>query len=98
MRQKYRMLIRGTVYWVQDNETQKQTTLSTKDRAEAERLLNVKNEAHRQPIINLQIARAYLMVGDAFAATRTWQSVMDEIVKLKHGETATRWKVAVKDK
>src|SRR5436190_4492499 len=98
MRQRYRMFLRGTVYWVQDNETGKQETLRTKDRDEAERLLNVKNEAHRQPIINLQIARAYLMVGDAEAATRTWQGVMDEIVKLKAGETRRRWLVAVKDK
>ena len=92
------MFLRGTVYWVQDNETGKQETLRTKDRDEAERLFSVKNEAHRQPIINLQIARAYLMVTDALAATRTWQAVMDEIVKLKEGETRTRWLVAVKDK
>ncbi len=98
MRQRYRMFLRGTVYWVQDNETRKQETLRTKDREEAERLLNVKNEAHRQPIINLHIARAYLMVGDPEAATRTWQGVMDEIVKLKEGETRRRWLVAVKDK
>lgn len=98
MRQKYRMFLRGTVYWTQDNESRKQETLRTKDRAEAERLLNVKNEAHRQPIINLQIARAYLMVGDSQAATRTWGQVMEEILKLKHGDTQRRWKVATKDK
>jgi integrase len=98
MRKRYRLFLRGTVFWCQDNETRKQETLRTKNRAEAERLLNVKNEAHRQPIINLQIARAYLMVGDAKAATRTWQQVMDEIVKLKHDTTRTRWLVAVKDK
>lgn len=92
------MFLRGTVYWVQDNETGKQETLRTKDRTEAERLLNAKNEAHRQPIINLQIARAYLMVGDPEAAKRTWKDVMAEIVKLKHGETLRRWLVATKDK
>ena len=64
VKRKYRMFRRGNVYWIQDNETGKQETLRTKDRAEAERLFNAKNEAHRQPIINLQIARAYLMVGD----------------------------------
>jgi hypothetical protein len=92
------MFLRGNVYWIQDNETRKQETLRTKDRTEAERLLNAKNEAHRQPIINLQIARAYLMVGDPKAAQRTWREVMGEIVKLKHGETERRWLVAVKDK
>jgi hypothetical protein len=44
----------------QNNETGKQETLRTKDRAAAERILNAKNEATRQPFINLQIARAYL--------------------------------------
>ena len=99
MRQKYRMFLRGTVYWVQDNTTGKQESLGTKDRAEAKRLFNAKNEAHRQPIINMQIARAYLLVGDPETAKRTWQSVMDEIVKLKKKDaTLRRWLVAIKDK
>ncbi len=98
VKNKYRMFLRGTIYWIQDNATGKQETLRTKDRLEAQRLFNAKNEAHRQPIINLQIARAYLMVGDPAAAKRTWKDVMAEIVKLKRGETARRWQVAVKDK
>jgi hypothetical protein len=98
MRQKYRMFLRGTVYWVQDNTTAKQESLGTKDRSEARRLFHAKNEACRQPIINMQIARAYLFVGDPESAKRTWQAVMDEIVKLKHDETLRRWKVAIKDK
>lgn len=92
------MFLRGSVFWCQDNQTGKQETLRTKDRATAERLFNAKNEAHQQPVINIQIARAYLMVGDPGIATRTWQFVMDEIVKLKHGETHRRWLVAIKDK
>ena len=92
------MFRRGEVFWCQDNETRKQETLGTKDRATAERLLHARNEAHEQPIINLQIARAYLLVSDPEVATRTWQFVMDEIVKLKHDETQRRWLVATKDK
>lgn len=98
MRQKYRMFLRGSVYWTQDNTTGKQESLGTKDRTEARRLFNAKNEACRQPIINMQIARAYLFVGDPESTKRTWQAVMDEIVKLKHDETLRRWKVAIKDK
>jgi hypothetical protein len=92
------MFIRGSVYWVQDNHTRKQESLGTKDPAEAKRLLHAKNEAHRQPVINMQIARAYLLVSDPEFAKRTWQFVMDEAVKLKSGETQRRWLVAVKDK
>ena len=68
------MFRRGNVYWAQNNETGKQESLGTRIRYEAERLLHAKNEAHRQPVINLQIARAYLMVSDPQAVTRTWQS------------------------
>lgn len=92
------MFLRGSVYWIQNNFTRKQESLRTKDRSEAERLLHAKNEACRQPVINMQIARAYLMVADDKAATRTWAYVMSEIVKLKHGETLRRWLVAIKDK
>jgi hypothetical protein len=79
------MFRRGEVFWCQDNKTGKQETLRTKDRQIAERLLHARNEAHQQPIINLQIARAYLQASDPAAATRTWQVVMDEMTKLKRG-------------
>src|SRR5271155_3715743 len=98
LRQQFRMFRRNEVYYVHDSITGKQTSLGTKDPTEAQRLLNAKNEAVRQPVINLQIARAYLMVSDRMAAVRTWQHVMEEIVKLKSGETQRRWKVATKDK
>jgi hypothetical protein len=97
MRNRYRMFLRGFVFWCQDNQTGKQESLRTKDPQTAKRFLNARNEAFQQPIINLQIARAYLIVGDPAVATRTWQFVMDEIVKLKRGETERRWKVAIKD-
>ncbi len=98
MKPKYRMFRRGQVFWCQDNHTGRQQSLGTKDRALAERLLHVQNEAHLQPIINLQIARAYLLVSDPQIGKRTWQEVMDELVKLKQGVTQVRWRVATKDK
>lgn len=97
MRKRYRLFLRGNVFWCQDNETRKQESLRTRDRSTAERVLHARNEAHLQPVINLQIARAYLMVSDPAAAKRTWQVVMDEVVKLKRGETQIRWAVAIKD-
>jgi len=77
------MFLRGTVFWGQNNETAKQESLGTKDRAIAERLLHAKNEAYVQPSINLQIARAYLMVSHPQFATRTWAMVMREILVSK---------------
>jgi integrase len=56
------------------------------------------NEAGRQPAMNLGLARVYLRHSDPLVAQRTWQHVLEEIIKLKCGPTQTRWKVAAKDK
>ena len=58
MRQRFILFKRGEVFYGEDTTTGKQYSLHTRDRAEAGRLLNAKNEAERQPAINLQIARA----------------------------------------
>jgi integrase len=92
------MFRRGEVFWCQDNETGKQETLRTKDRSTAERVLHAKNEAQQQPIVNLQIARAYLQASDPAVATRTWKVVMDEACKLKRGSTQERYLAAIRDR
>jgi hypothetical protein len=60
MRQRYRLYRRkrGGRYYLQDDVTGKQESLGTSDRATAARLLHSKNEAVKQPAVNLQIARA----------------------------------------
>src|SRR5579884_813742 len=99
MRQRYRLYFREKTgrFYLHDDVTGKQESLHTKDRATAERLFHSRNEAEKQPAINLQIARAYLAATDPQIGTRTWQQVMDEMVKLKTGETLKRWLTAIKD-
>jgi hypothetical protein len=77
---KYRLYRRhnGIFYW-QENRSTKQGTLSTTDRREAGRLLNAMNESHREPTLNLNLARAYLAAHDPKMAQRTSQAVMDEM-------------------
>jgi hypothetical protein len=58
------MFPRKGVFYMQDTTTGKQTSLRTKDETEARSLLNAENEAHRQPVLNLQLARAYLSASD----------------------------------
>jgi hypothetical protein len=58
MRKRCRLFRRGNGFWCQDNRTGKQESFRAKDPGETERLLHARNEAHRQPVINLQIARA----------------------------------------
>lgn len=48
------------MFYCKDTSTGKQSTLRTKDECEAESLLSAKNEAIRQPAMNLQIAQVYL--------------------------------------
>ncbi len=97
MKPKFRLFRRGKVYCCQNNETGKPASLRTKDKDEARVLLASRNEAHRQPALNLQIARAYLQAGDPDVATRTWQTVMDEMGKTRAGSTRTRYEGAAKD-
>ncbi|MGA2788853.1 MAG: hypothetical protein ABSF60_15135 [Verrucomicrobiota bacterium] len=40
----------------------------------------------------------YWKAGDPAAAKRTWQNVMDEIPKLRTGDTQARWFTTIKDK
>ena len=59
MKTKYTLFRRGEVFYIQDSATGKQTSLKTKDETEAKSLLNARNEAQRQPVLNLHLARAY---------------------------------------
>jgi integrase len=90
---KYRMYRRrnGVFYW-QENNSKKQGTLRTADKREAERLLNAMNESHREPTLNLNLARAYLAAHDPEMAARTWQAVMNEMAT--HGIPTTQERCA----
>ena len=85
------------IFFIEDRISKKQESLKTRDKIAAQRIFNARNEAYQQPAINLQIARAYLVASDPAIATRTWQHVMDDIVKTKLGETKARWLMAIKD-
>lgn len=100
MKQRFRLYRRkkGGRFYLHDGLTGKQESLKTRDREAARRFLHSKNEAEKQPAVNLQIARAYLAATDPAIGSRTWRYVMEEIVKLKQGETARRWQVAIKDR
>ena len=99
MKQRFILYRRSNgIFYAEDTIARKQSSLRTTDRIKAIRLLHAKNEATEQPAINLQIARAYLAATDPQIVTRTWQFVMEEIVKLKKGPTQLRWQTAIRDK
>ena len=98
MKQGFILYQRSGTFYCEDTQTRKQQSLRTKDEAEAKALLHSKNEAFRQPLLNQQIALAYLSATDSEAAERTWQFVMDEMTATKRGDTHARHVTAMKDK
>jgi integrase len=98
MKNRYRVFRRGWgTYYCEDLTTKQQTTLKTRNKEEAHRLVAAKNETEEAPAFSLHLARVYWKAGDPAAAKRTWQDVMDEIPKLRTGETKDRWLRAIKD-
>ena len=97
MKNRFTLFRRSSVFYCEDAVTGKQTSLRTKDEEEARALLHAKNETHRQPALNRQLAQTYLSAVDPAATTRTWRTVMDEYVRTKQGNTQARCRYAVND-
>ncbi|HTI71945.1 MAG TPA: hypothetical protein VMF06_18355, partial [Candidatus Limnocylindria bacterium] len=98
MKLRFTLFKRGSTYYCEDTTSGKQTSLKTKDEGEAQTLLHVKNEAGRQPSLNLQIARTYLAAADGETVKRTWAIALDALIATKRGSTQQRWQRAAKDK
>jgi integrase len=101
MKSRYRLISRGErgkQFYCVDSETGQRFSLKTKDRDAAEQMVLARNQALRQPALNLQIAKAYLAGTDSGVATRTWQDALNAVVETKHGSTKERWSRAAKDK
>ncbi len=96
MKTKYTLFRRGAVYYSQDSGTGKQTSLRTKDETEARSLLNARNEAQRQPVLNLHLARAYLSASDPAFVERTWQTVMAQLQARGRESSRERFATAFK--
>src|SRR5688572_21951575 len=101
MKDRFRLIYRGergATFYCVDSVTGKRTSLQTKDRDAAKQIVFAKNQAIKQPSINLQLAKAYLAGSDSGVATRTWQNALNALVETKQGPTKERWVRAAKDK
>jgi len=98
---RYRVICRGSRgdrFYRVDTATGKRTSLHTTNEDEARQLVEAKNNSERQPVLNLQIAKAYLAGTDNGITTRTWQQAIEAITNTKQGTNQHRWKTAAKDK
>ena len=99
MKQQFGLIRRPWgVFYLKSKITGAQTSLKTREKSEALRLLQAHNDSESQPHFNLALARVYINGADPKLCTRTWQEVMDNIVAKKTEETKRRWEVAIKDK
>jgi integrase len=89
---------RGGRFYCVDKITGKRTSLQTTDADEARQLVEAKNNSVRQPVLNLQIAKAYLAGSDNGVATRTWQDALEYLTHTKEGANQQRWRTAARDK
>ena len=98
---RYRLITRGARgdgFYVVDTMTGKRASLGGADRETAEQIVLAKDQALRQPALNLQIAKAYLAGSDSGAATRTWAQALESLVAAKTEITRQRWRTAAKDR
>ncbi len=101
MTTRYRLTHRGArggMFYCVDKTTGKRTSLKALDRDEAQQIIEARNQSERQPVLNLQIAKAYLAGTDNGIATRTWQSALDSLTATKLATNQHRWKTVARDR
>jgi integrase len=99
MKNRFRLIqrgLRGGMFYCVDSQTGRRESLATKDPDEAAQVVLVKNQAVRQPALNLQMAKAFLAASDDDLGKRTWQQAIDALVDAKHDSTKARWLRSVK--
>jgi hypothetical protein len=97
---RYRLIrrgIRGGTFYCVDTHTGKRISLRKADEDAAQQIV-AKNQAKRQPMLNLQIAKAYLAGTDNGITTRTWRHPVEALIDSKEGANRKRWLQAAKDR
>jgi integrase len=100
MQARYRLYRRSNrshgTYYAQDCTTGARESLGTKSKAEAEKLLQAKNESNAQPVLSRELAKVYMHAQDPQFAERTWSDVARLIDFAYEGNTKTRFQKFMK--
>ena len=78
--------------------TGQQKSLQTRDAAEAQRIVQARNDAVKLPQMNLVMAKAYLSAQDPKMNTRTWADVMVRFCDRSNASTRMRHERVVRTK
>jgi integrase len=84
------MFRRSEVYYCEDRTTGQQKSLRTRDEAEAERIIQAKNDAVKLPQMNLVMAKTYLSAQDPKMIIRTWADVLARFCDRNNANTRIR--------
>lgn len=90
MSDRYRLFKRNNIFYSQNNLSGKQESLGTRDRREAQRLLDAKNDAVKTPHLGVALAKAYLSALDPQMVKRTWSQVMEQFQSNGKASTQVR--------
>ena len=88
MKQRFTLFRRGDVFYCEDTSRASSSASKPGTKRKPAPCSTPKTNRCRQPLLNLQIARAYLTAADPAMATRTWQRVMDQMQT--HGKATTQ--------
>jgi integrase len=101
MKTRYRLIRRGhrgSRFYGVDTQTGRRFSLGTANEEEASQIVLAKNQALRQPELNLRIAQAYLAGADPHMTKRTWAELMAEYARTKSEKNRLRYERAIKEK
>ena len=100
MKTRYRVIHRGRgngIFYCVDSKTGKRTSLGKSSKEESRQIVDAKNQAERQPMLNLQLAKAYLSGSNSEMSRRTWQHALETLTETKQSANKERWQRVAKD-
>ncbi len=102
MQPKYRLYRRSNrsngTYYAENCSTGARESLGTKKKAEAEKLIQAKNEANAQPVLSRELAKVYMHAQDPHFGERTWGDVARLIDSAYDGSTKERFQKFLRSK
>ena len=98
MKNRFTLFRRNKVYYFEDREAKVQKSLGTKNLDEARKIVQAKNDAVHQPMMNLVMAKTFLAAQDPKMILRTWTDVFDRFVDRANEVTAIRHERVVRTK
>lgn len=98
MKNRFTLFRRGNVFYFEDRETKLQKSLCTQKLDEARKIVQAKNDAVNQPMMNLVMAKSFLAAQDLKLVTRTWEDVVERFNDRQNPVTRMRHERVIRTK